>query len=272
MSWGRATEYPPGWMESAEAIIGPHDLEIHGRQVRAEIDRPQLHGVFLPLLAEMLRRQQTLGRRITAGLAGIPGGGKSTFAALLQVVGQAVLPPGFLAVFGLDGWHYPNAVLDRRTTLDVRGQPVPLRTRKGGPESFDADAVVETLDVLRAGGELLLPVYDRRIHDPRPGALRVDARAGILLIEGNYLLVDREPWRRIGDRLDLRLFLTCDPQTARQRVIDRHIRGGCSPAEAEEKYRTNDAPNTRLVLDSVARAELVVQPDGPRLCRALDGG
>jgi len=264
-------EYPPAWMESAAGLIGTHDLEIHGRQVRAGIDGPQLHRIFLPLLAEMLGVQRTLGRRITAGLAGIPGGGKSTFAALLQIVGKNVLPPGCLAVFGLDGWHYPNAELDRRITRDADGRPVPLRTRKGGPESFDVDALAAALDVLRAGdGDVLLPVYDRRIHDPRPAALRVDAGAGILLIEGNYLLLGDEPWRRIGDRLDLLVFLTCDLQTARRRVVDRHVQGGCTPAQAEEKYRTNDAPNTRLVLASAARADLVVQMDPPRLCRALD--
>ncbi len=264
-------EYPPAWMESAAGLIGTHRLEIHGRQVRAAIDRPQLHQVFLPLLAELVGEQQTLGRRITVGLAGIPGSGKSTFSALLQIVGQKVLPPSCLAVFGLDGWHYPNVELDRRMTRDAEGRPVPLRTRKGGPESFDVDALAAALDALRAGeGDVLLPVYDRRIHDPRPAALLVEAGAGILLIEGNYLLLGEEPWRRIGDRLDLLLLLTCDLQTARQRVIDRHVQGGCTPAQAEEKYRTNDAPNTRLVLASVARADLVVQPDYPRLCRALD--
>ncbi len=55
-----------------------------------------------------------------AGLGGIPGSGKSTFAAALALVAGRIWPAGWLAVVGMDGWHYPNAVLDKKTIIDEK--------------------------------------------------------------------------------------------------------------------------------------------------------
>ena len=46
---------------------------------------------------------------------------------------------------------------------------------------------------------------------------------------------------------------------ARQGVIDRHIRGGCTPAEAQRKYDRNDGLNANIVLRHVARADWIVE-------------
>jgi pantothenate kinase len=160
----------------------------------------------------------------------------------------------------MDGWHYPNTVLDARQTTDERGRPVSLRRRKGSPESYDVPALAAALHALRtAGRPVSLPAYDRRRHDPVPDTLKLEPHTRIVLIEGNYLLSNAPPWDQVSALLDVRLYIESDPAACRERVIARHVRGGLSEAEAVKKYDFNDAPNTRIVQSTAGRADVVIR-------------
>ncbi|MGQ9648998.1 MAG: hypothetical protein ACUVXJ_02720, partial [Phycisphaerae bacterium] len=197
-----------------------------------------------------------------AGLGGIPGSGKSTFAATVAMVGGRIWPSGRLAVVGMDGWHYPNVVLDARTVLDESGQPVPLRRRKGGPQSFDVYAMADSLVSLRPMHRPVnLPAYDRRLHDPVPGAIAIDAETQIVLVEGNFVLSTAHPWDKVSSLLKPKLFLEADPAVARERIIQRHIRGGASPEQAREKFETNDLLNIATAEETAAGADFMVRLD-----------
>src|SRR5690606_11329337 len=62
-------------------------------------------------------------RRLVVAIAGPPGAGKSTLSAALH----GLLPEGSAEVVAMDGFHFDDAILDRRG----------LRARKGAPETFD---------------------------------------------------------------------------------------------------------------------------------------
>lgn len=236
----------------------PEQPEASRLMVEARMLRHGLSG----LLDELEARQQKERGRLLAGLAGIPGSGKSTFAAALAVAAERRWGPGWFAAVGMDGWHYPNAFLQARQITLESGESIPLRRLKGGPESFDVGAFVQALKLLRdASADVSVPVYGRQLHEPVAGALRIPALARIVLIEGNYLLSDAPPWDQASTLLAPRLFLICDEALARQRVIARHIRGGMSPAAAEAKYQENDHRNTRIILATMSRADMLIEPD-----------
>jgi pantothenate kinase len=196
------TSFPPSWTDLTRDLAGPVTLDIAGYAIAIEITADQLARVYLPLLAS-LTESTADGRRVLAGLAGIPGGGKSCFAAALAHVAQRVLPADCFMVVGMDGWHWPNAVLDQRTTLDTAGKPIPLRRRKGGPESYDVAALIAALRELRtADRPVRLPVYDRQRHDPVSDVLTVPPETRIVLLEGNYLLNSMPPWDQVGALLE----------------------------------------------------------------------
>lgn len=254
------TPPPTDWLKRLPQPPGRITLDVAGHETPVLLTHEALEAVYLPLLADLEMRSRS--HRVVAGLAGIPGSGKSTVAAVLVDLADRLLGPGAFAACGIDGWHLPNSILDTRRTLDPGGQPIPLRRRKGSPESFDVPAIAEAIRALRADDrDLSLPVYDRRIHDPRPDALIVPRQTRIILIEGNYLLDDQPPWEAVARQLAPTFFLACDPDLARRRVIDRHVRGGCSPEQAEHKYAENDGPNARLVLQHIARADWIIQLD-----------
>ncbi|GMU22946.1 MAG: nucleoside/nucleotide kinase family protein [Phycisphaerae bacterium] len=252
--------YPDDWETHVQELTGPVLLDVAGYVTPVDLRAEQVRCVLLPLLAHVReRREANPAGRLMVGLAGVPGGGKSTFAALLAWVARRVWPAGGLVVLGMDGWHWPNAVLDRRTIVDLQGRRVPLRRRKGGPESFDVDALANALQRLKAGEDLRLPVYDRRLHDPRPEALCVGSEAGVVLVEGNYLLSPQPPWVRLLALWDLRLFLECDLDRAATQIMGRHMKGGSSEQEARDKYESNDRLNMVAVAATEPQAELTVQ-------------
>jgi len=249
---------PSSWLERIGVLAGPVTLEVAGYATRLDITAVQLERVYLPLLA--LLEDRAANGRVVAGLAGVPGSGKSTFAGALAYVADRVLGPGRFAVVGIDGWHYPNEILDQLTTTDAAGKRVSLRERKGAPESFDVAALAEALQRLRDTDEpVRLPVYDRRRHDPVPDGLQVTPEARMVLVEGNFLLGGTPPWDAVSSLLDPRLFLVSASALARERVVARHIRGGCTPSEADAKYANNDRINAEIVQAAVGRADFVIQ-------------
>ena len=69
------------WLRQTETLVGPLTVKVAGYDVEVELTPPALERVFLPVLDLLHDRGPG---RVIAGLAGIPGGGKSTFAAVLQ--------------------------------------------------------------------------------------------------------------------------------------------------------------------------------------------
>jgi len=254
-----STGFPQRWLERLAGLPEALTLNVAGHPVTVALCRDDLAGVYLPVLGRLVEH---LGdrRRIVAGLAGIPGSGKSTFAGVLALIADTLLGMGRMVAVGMDGWHWPNAVLDSRMTTDEAGKPIPLRRRKGGPESFDIDALAaavrELHDPTRATA---LPMYDRRVHDPVPGAIHVGPGTAIVLLEGNFLLDPTPPWKQVSDLLSPRLFLEHDPADARQRVIDRHVRGGLARDAAVGKYDCNDRLNTAAVLATAGHADVRIR-------------
>lgn len=181
------------------------------------------------------------GRRSVLAVAGAPGSGKSTLAAALVArLPGAVLVP-------MDGFHLDNPVLEARGLIG----------RKGAPETFDADGFVALIARLQAGGEVVFPVFDRRRDFAIAGAGVVPADCRLVVVEGNYLLLDRAPWNQA--RYDLSVLLAVDKAELRRRLTARWQGLGCDTAEVAA-HLANDLANAGLVAANSRAADLVLQP------------
>ena len=177
------------------------------------------------------------------GIAGAPGAGKSTYAAAEQTrIGASA------AVLPMDGFHLPQAELVR----------LGRRDRMGAPDTFDVDAFVATLSALRGDGEITAPGFDRAIEEPVPDAIVIGAGIHVVLVEGNYLLHDRDGWERVRPLLDRVVFLAPDDAVRRERLIARHVAFGKTPEEAEAWVARSDDPNAALVAATASRADEVI--------------
>ncbi len=185
------------------------------------------------LLAVIMARAS--GRdRLIVGIAGAPGSGKSTLAERLreriEASGESV------AVIPMDGFHFDDRVLSARGLLP----------RKGAPETFDVAGFRHLLMRLRAReAEVAVPVFDRSIEISRAGAAIVPDETQILLVEGNYLLLDETPWNGLAGAFDMTVWLDVPVDELERRLVQRWLDHGFAPDEAREKALSNDIPNAR---------------------------
>ena len=216
-----------------------YDMTVNGLPQEIRYNEATVEELFLPLLRRLTAMQATQGRRMLVFLAAPPATGKSTLLQFLEELTCTHEELTQVQELGMDGFHYPNDYLAAHTILRD-GTEIPLKNIKGAPETFDVELLAEKLCAAKAGSTAF-PVYDRRIHDPRPDALTVDAP--ILLIEGNWLLLDETPWRTLHSLADYRLRIDVVPALLRDRLIARKMQGGLSEAEARAFYERSDAAN-----------------------------
>ncbi|MEX3008459.1 hypothetical protein [Hoeflea sp. TYP-13] len=188
------------------------------------------------------------GRRLVA-IAGPPGVGKSTLSS--RLCRQLAAGGHRAAIVQMDGFHLDNA------TLDSLG----LREKKGAPETFDAESFVETIEQLRSGSaDVGVPEFDREADRVRSGSTVVDKDCQIVLVEGNYLLLDSQPWTRLQPLFDCRIFMTVGIGELRERLVSRWLAHGFDLHSAEAKALGNDIPNAERVLAHSSLADIVYHP------------
>ncbi|MTH80125.1 AAA family ATPase [Paracoccus aestuariivivens] len=199
-------------------------------------------------LLSTLRDLARQGRRLVA-VAGPPGSGKSTLCeAIAETLNRESL--GLAAIVPMDGFHYDDAILRARGTL----------ARKGAPITFDVGGLAALLARLRANleSEIAVPVFDRDLEISRAGARLIPAETPLLLVEGNYLLLDAPPWINLAQLFDLTVALQVPRDELMRRLIQRWLDQGMERSFAEGKVVENDLPNADLVLAHSRPAELVI--------------
>ena len=189
------------------------------------------------------------GDRCILGIAGAPGGGKSTLAAALV----AELGPDAARLVGMDGFHLAQAELERLGRAD----------RKGAPDTFDASGFAALLRRLRAREDAVVyaPLFRREIEEPVACAVPLPREVPLVVTEGNYLLVADGDWADVRALLDEAWFVEGDEDRRRDWLIARHIEFGKAPDFAREWVLRSDERNAELVATTRPRADLVVRVD-----------
>lgn len=151
------------------------------------------------------------GRQVLA-IAGAPGAGKSTLVEKLAeaLAGEPV------AILPMDGYHYDDGV------LHAMGR----RPWKGAPDTFDVGGLRTTLTRLRdpAEGAVAVPVFDRNLEISRGSARIIGPEVRLILAEGNYLLLKRDPWPSLRAHFDATVMIDvpeAELKAAASRALDR---------------------------------------------------
>ena len=227
-----------------------YTFPVNGFEVKARYDEAAVREIFAPLIDTLVRLRRQKDGRLVAFLAAPPAVGKSTLGAFIEMLSRESGIPFSLQALGMDGFHHHQEYILSHTVMR-NGVEVPMKTVKGAPESFDLEKLRNMLDRVRRE-DVKWPFYDRRLHDVVDDMIPVTG--DILLIEGNWLLLDEPGWNELD--CDYSLFIGAEEAQLRDRLIERKMRGGLSREAAEAFYDACDGPNIRLCMAKRKKADL----------------
>ena len=202
----------------------------------------------LPEVASEIQEIVRPGERTLVAIVGPPGAGKSTIArALAELLAPAA------TVLPMDGFHLPKSRLEQLGRLD----------RMGAPDTFDVDGFLAVLARLKpafgnSGNRVLAPGFDREIEEPVADAIDVSPEFSIVIVEGNYLLLDTDGWRPAAAAFDVSFFVEIARDVRIERLVARHVRFGKSEQDARAWALGPDEANARVIEATAAAATHVI--------------
>lgn len=147
------------------------------------------------------------------GVAGSVAVGKSTTARLLQMMLSRTFKRRNVQLITTDGFLYPNEILKERDLMD----------RKGFPESYNMELLINTLDQVKSGKELVeVPVYSHDVYDIIPNEMEVINEPDILIVEGiNVLQLPSNEQIFVSDFFDFSLYVDAEPEQIEKWYLTR---------------------------------------------------
>lgn len=170
----------------------------------------------------------------------------------------------------MDGYH-----LSRRQ-LDALPDPVSAHARRGAEFTFDGESFLKLVKKLREPlcpetQTLFAPSFDHAMKDPGKYTssshmtstdlifyplvaddIAIAPSIRIVIFEGNYLSLDKQPWTDAAAMMDELWFVDVDREVARKRLIYRHLRAGIADDEesAAKRADENDLVNGKEVIEN----------------------
>ncbi len=185
--------------------------------------------------------------RTIIGIVGKPGGGKSTLSKYLL----KGCDENLVSVLPMDGFHLSNKVLKSLGRSD----------RKGAPDTFDVKGFANLLERIASdqSNPIYYPIFDRSIEESIAAQGVVLPSTRVVIVEGNYLMHDRDGWQEISPLLNQSWYAYLDEDIRISRLISRHIAFGKDPESAKAWAKGSDQANAELIEMSVARCDFLIR-------------
>lgn len=155
----------------------------------------------LSFFKSIFLQEKNRSRPFIIGISGSVAVGKSTTSRLLQILLSRRFKWATVEMVTTDGFLYPNKVLEERNILD----------RKGFPESYDMELLLDFLDSIKNGEEFEIPVYSHEVYDIVPDKKVTIQPADFLIVEGiNVFQNPQNQTLYVSDYFDLSIYVDAD--------------------------------------------------------------
>lgn len=146
------------------------------------------------------------------GIAGSVAVGKSTTSRLLQILLSRTFKHAKVELITTDGFLFPNRILEERGIMD----------RKGFPESYDMERLLNFLDAIKNGEDSSLPIYSHEIYDILPDQEQTIQAPDFLIVEGiNVFQNQQNHGLYISDYYDFSIYVDAEHEDIESWYLER---------------------------------------------------
>lgn len=234
------------------STVKEFNFKVNGFNIKASYFEKTIDEIFIPLLRKWTDMNNGSDERFVIFLAAPPAVGKTTLSLFLEYLSKSIEGIEEVQAIGLDGFHF-NSEYINSNSINIGGKETPMSEVKGCLETFDIDKFKVKLKQLKKGN-IRWPIYDRNIHDIVEDTILVNK--SVVLIEGNWLLINEKEWKNLKEFYDYSIFIYADEKLLKERLIERKIKGGLSYKEAVRFYEKSDSINIKRVLKNRISADL----------------
>ncbi|MDR0297372.1 MAG: type I pantothenate kinase [Streptococcaceae bacterium] len=218
------------WQNLYKTSLAPltHDELENIRSLNDEIGLQDVSDVYLPLVHLVRLYKKTLDDMsfskglflqkivktppLIIGISGSVAVGKSTTARLLQLLLTRAFKNTTVELVTTDGFLFSNS------ELATRG----LSERKGFPESYDMERLMQFLYQMKSGENGKIPIYSHETYDILPGEFQTLESPDILIFEGiNVLQNPQNDLLYINDFYDFTIYIDADKSLIKKWYLER---------------------------------------------------
>ena len=146
------------------------------------------------------------------GVSGSVAVGKSTTSRLLQILLSRTFSNATVELVTTDGFLYPNAHLEEQNLLK----------RKGFPESYNMELLLDFLDNIKNGQNYQIPVYSHEIYDIVPNKKQSVTAADFVIVEGINVFQNPQNERLyMTDFFDFSIYVDAEVENIGTWYLDR---------------------------------------------------
>ena len=185
--------------------------------------------------------------RYFIALSGPPASGKSTISE--KLANDLSAKEYNSSILQMDGFHYDDLILKEKKLL----------LKKGAPETFDVMGLINFVSRLQKEDEVVIPIFDRSLELSRSSAVIISKNTKVIIVEGNYVLLNSYPWRELHKFFNTTVMINCEKKILEKRLIERWENFNLPKEEIDEKVYKNDLPNGVNVLKNSIKADYILE-------------
>ena len=171
---------------------------------RSKEDLAFSKGIFL--------QKESKRQPFIIGVSGSVAVGKSTISRLLQILLSRTFTNATVELVTTDGFLYPNQILIDSGILN----------RKGFPESYNMELLLDFLDRIKNGQNYEIPVYSHEIYDIVPNDKQEIKAADFVIVEGINVFQNPQNERLyMTDFFDFSIYVDAEVENIESWYLDR---------------------------------------------------
>ena len=200
-------------------------------------------------------------------VSGIPGSGKTTLASTVakgvndrqhanfqqrfpNSPARSPSQPDVASAVPLDGYHLTRKQLNEMPNAEE------AVFRRGAAFTFDGEGFLKLVEKLRKPMSpetktIYAPSFDHALRDPVENDIGIAPTTRMVIFEGLYTALDKEPWREAAKLMDELWFMDVNMDVAIARLVKRHVGSGISPdpEHARKRIMQSDMRNGKEILE-----------------------